>query len=426
MPKIAIIADDLTGANATSVLLTKQGFSAITYLDESKFTGVSNQTADIIAISTSSRGMSEKEAYETVQKAVLKLSQQNIVFYSKRIDSTLRGNIGAEIKSMLNCLKDYMAIVVPAYPESKRTCVNGMLYVDGVLLEKTDAAKDAKMPVNCSVVNSIIQKQYNGVVASIYIDCVNKGVCCIKEKIISAKEEGCRLIVIDAVNNEDIKLIAQAVKESGVKVFTVDPGPFTAAFAKELLFMPRTDKKIFMVIGSITQLTIKQVEILKKSHETLLAKINCKNLLNMEGFVKEHKKAEKLILEKINSCKIVGVISDVTKTINLKSESKKLGITQEELSGLISNKIAEIALSIMNEIQESIGGIYTSGGDITVAALNAFGSDGIVVKNEILPLAVYGNILNGMYNNLPIITKGGLVGDENALRQCADYMLSKI
>ncbi|NMC56296.1 MAG: four-carbon acid sugar kinase family protein [Eubacteriaceae bacterium] len=425
MPKIAVIADDLTGANATSVLLTKQGFCAMTYLDESKFNDRLNQSSDVIAISTGSRGMSEKEAYDAVVKAVSKFAEKETVLYSKRIDSTLRGNIGSEITAMLDYLKDYTAIAVPAYPASKRTCINGMLYVDNVLLEKTDAAKDAKTPVNCSDIRDIIQKQYSGDTALIDINCVNKGISYLKDRIISAKEEGLRVIVIDAADDKDIKLIAKAVKESAIKVFAVDPGPFTAALAGQLTVSKNTHTKVFLIIGSITPLTNKQVENLKKAYDTLLVNINCRNLLNKEDFEEEYEKAEKLIIQNTNS-RIIGITADFAEIIDLKIQSEKLGITQEALSGLISNKIARIALSIIDKISESIRGIYTSGGDITVAVLNAFNADGIYIKNEVLPLAVYGSIINGTYDNLPIITKGGLVGDENALIRCVEYMLLRI
>lgn len=426
MPKIAVIADDLTGANATSVLLAKQGYSAVTYINESKFAAGGRQTADVISISTGSRGMCEKEASEAVCKAISKFDRETISLFSKRIDSTLRGNIGAEIKAMLDYLKDYTAIAVPAYPASKRTCVNGMLYVDGVLLENTDAAKDAKTPVSCSDVRDIMRKQYNTRAALINIDSVAKGISFIKNEIVSAKESGCRVIVIDAVNDDDIKTIAKAAADSGIKVFSVDPGPFTSALAGELFDISQKHKKIFLAIGSITDLTNKQIESLNKTHSALLAKINCNNLLTSSGFEAELIKAETLITKQINAFEIVGIIADSSKIIDLKNESEKLCITQEELSGLISNRIAQIALAIMNKFSKHIGGIYTSGGDITVAVLDAFNADGIYVKNEALPLAVYGSIIGGEYDNFSIITKGGLIGDENALIRCVEYMLSKI
>ena len=80
----------------------------------------------------------------------------------------------------------------------------------------------------------------------------------------------------------------------------------------------------------------------------------------------------------------------------------------------------------MERRESFIGGLYTSGGDVTVAVCKAFKSSGIAVKDEVLPLAAYGRIINGEYNNIPIITKGGLVGDSTALVKSVEYLLTKI
>ncbi|MDY6416382.1 MAG: four-carbon acid sugar kinase family protein [Succinivibrio dextrinosolvens] len=54
------------------------------------------------------------------------------------MDSTLRGNIGAETDAMLDSLgEQYTAIVVPTFPSSGRTVVGGYLLVNGALLHKT-------------------------------------------------------------------------------------------------------------------------------------------------------------------------------------------------------------------------------------------------------------------------------------------------
>ena len=80
----------------------------------------------------------------------------------------------------------------------------------------------------------------------------------------------------------------------------------------------------------------------------------------------------------------------------------------------------------MEESGSQIGGLYTSGGDVTVAVCKELNSSGIVVKDEVLPLAVYGRIFEGEYDNYPIITKGGLVGGDDALIQSVEYLLTKI
>ena len=99
MPQILIAADDYTGANDTAVLMTGIGFSTYTVLEEDVNC---LPDAQCIAISTDSRACPDQEAYRRVYEVTAKLRSGDTFLLSKRIDSTLRGNLGAEIDAMLN------------------------------------------------------------------------------------------------------------------------------------------------------------------------------------------------------------------------------------------------------------------------------------------------------------------------------------
>lgn len=75
---------------------------------------------------------------------------------------------------------------------------------------------------------------------------------------------------------------------------------------------------------------------------------------------------------------------------------------------------------------DELGGLYTSGGDITQAFLERIGTAGIQIKDEVIPLAVYGSIMGGKLDGKAIVTKGGLIGDEYTLFQCAKFLSTKI
>lgn len=430
MLKIAIIADDLTGANATGCLLTKQGFSAITFLNLDTFNENADQSVDVVSINTASRGMTERQAYEIVQKVLNKLPNEEGMLYSKRIDSTLRGNVGIEIKSMLDYLSNHVAIVVPSFPASGRKCIEGYLYINQILLENTDAAKDPKRPVIHSNVETIIHEQYHGSIASIYLDEVLKGDDYIKYHILKASTEGYRVIVIDAATDEDILNIAKAVKDCAIPVISVDPGPFTAALSKEILRQPgsKSRKKILLSIGSVSELTRKQIKNLKIKYKSLFYYVDAKNLLNTELLYEECMKATQFFERGIADYDILGITANHIEEdiLNLKMEADKLGITEEEVSNLIADGLAKITLKVLEDNTNYIRGLYTSGGDITIAVCKELKASGIVIMDEVLPLAVYGTIFKGEYHGYPIITKGGLVGDDNALICCVEYLLNKV
>ena len=103
MSKVVIVADDLTGANATSVLLVRNGFRASTFLDLDKYKKESSEAIDVISISTDSRGLTGEEAYGRVSQVMDRMCHEDVALFTKRIDSTLRGNVGMEMKEPRRC-----------------------------------------------------------------------------------------------------------------------------------------------------------------------------------------------------------------------------------------------------------------------------------------------------------------------------------
>src|SRR4051812_12242875 len=95
--KFAIIADDLTGANDSGVQLAKIGLKT-SVVFRRNMQAVREQEA--VVINTDSRSISKGEAYRRVKEAaiILKAFSTEIIF--KKVDSTLRGNIGNEIDAV--------------------------------------------------------------------------------------------------------------------------------------------------------------------------------------------------------------------------------------------------------------------------------------------------------------------------------------
>jgi uncharacterized protein YgbK (DUF1537 family) len=252
----------------------------------------------------------------------------------------------------------------------------------------------------------------------------------LRSSIISEKEKGNKVIIIDATTDEDIDVIAKAVTMTKLSVIAVDPGPFTAALVKELVPKPAKGRgqKALLTIGSVSNLTRKQIEELRVRHNPLLVSVDSKKLIYDNSKAAEINKVSSKLLSEMDDYEIIGIIttSNEYEVLDLGSIAKELGITEEEVAQRISNGLAEITNKVLQQSETAIGGLYTSGGDVTVAVCNRLEAAGIAVKDEVLPLAAYGRIVQGKHNNTPIITKGGLVGDDNALIKCVEYLLTKI
>ena len=417
MQKYIVIADDLTGSNATCSLFKKIGLRAASIL---KLQGDINYDVDVISYSTASRGLDKEEAYKKVSEAIKILKNKDVLVYNKRIDSTLRGNIGTEINAMLDNLEDdRIAVVIPSYPDSGRIVVNKTMLVNGVLLENSDAGKDPKTPIKTSCVESLIQKGIKYSSTYFTLSDIEQPIEEIVKKIQEAIKKS-RVLIFDAVNNEDIIKISKAIIYSDINIITVDPGPFTLYYSKELQKKNHLEKKILMVIGSVTATTKKQIEYILQEEDIFLVKMKVEDFFEKETCLKEIERVISFIKKGIASYDLFLVTTSPIgdeKKADLQKLAENLNTTVEEISKIIANTLTETVVKILKET-EKFEGVYSSGGDITIALLEKLKAIGVEIREEVIPLAAYGRIIGGDFPNLKLVSKGGMVGDEKTIKLC--------
>ena len=417
MQKYIVIADDLTGSNATCSLFKKIGLRAASIL---KLQGDKNYDVDVISYSTASRGLDKEEAYNKVSEAIKILKNKDVLVYNKRIDSTLRGNIGTEINAMLDNLEDdRIAVVVPAYPDSGRIVVNKTMLVNGVLLENSDAGKDPKTPIKTSCVESLVQKDIKYSSTYFTLSDIAQPIEEISKKIQEAIKKS-RVLIFDAVNNEDIIKISKAIIRSDINIVTVDPGPFTLYYSKELQKKNHLEKKILMVIGSVTATTKKQIEYILQEEDIFLVKMKVEDFFEKETCLKEIERVISFVKKGIASYDLFLVTTSPIgdeKKADLQKLAENLNTTVEEISKIIANTLTETIVKILKET-EKFEGVYSSGGDITIALLEKLKAIGVEIREEVIPLAAYGRIIGGDFPNLKLVSKGGMVGDEKTIKLC--------
>ena len=151
MARAVIIADDLTGANVTGALLRKNGYRFATFRHGVPVGPEVLADYDAVAVSTDSWGIGAGAAYDRVKRTAQAFVLPEGCFYQKRIDSTLRGNIGAETDGLLDALGgEAVALVCAAYPDVDKLVAGGYLLIEGNLLERTGVSRDPKCPVTLS------------------------------------------------------------------------------------------------------------------------------------------------------------------------------------------------------------------------------------------------------------------------------------
>src|SRR5215212_4460698 len=139
---IAVIADDLTGAADTGVQFVHAGYRTAVFF---RVTQKLADDLDAVAFDTDSRTMPAGFAAKRVLDAAHVSRGARIVY--KKLDSTLRGNIAAELAAVLNAARRDPAVVAPAFPAAGRTTAGGTQFVHGVPVDETEMRNDPRTPV---------------------------------------------------------------------------------------------------------------------------------------------------------------------------------------------------------------------------------------------------------------------------------------
>ena len=131
-PRVLVVADDLSGAADCAITWANWGLEAVVALDAGTAGG---EAAQVLAVDTDSRRLAPQDAAAVTQRAVERHAGPDCRVLYKKIDSTLRGNVGAEVAAAAGAGR--FAIVAPAFPAAGRTMQDGRVQVAGTPLEAT-------------------------------------------------------------------------------------------------------------------------------------------------------------------------------------------------------------------------------------------------------------------------------------------------
>src|SRR5215203_5696034 len=155
---IAVIADDLTGAADAGVQLVHAGYrTAVLFFGYE----VLADDLDAVSFDTDSRTMPAGFASKRVLKTAHAAREARIVY--KKLDSTLRGNVAAELAAALGGARRERVVVAPAFPAAGRTTVGGTQRLHGVPVDETEMANDPHTPVRVAHVPSLLADAFASV-----------------------------------------------------------------------------------------------------------------------------------------------------------------------------------------------------------------------------------------------------------------------
>src|SRR5688572_939807 len=139
------LADDLSGALDAAAAFHEAGRSVIVTLSPDKLPTM--PAADVVGITTETRNASAAEAAALVAAAIAQGRVRGARLLYKKIDSTLRGPVAAEVTALAAAMPHATILFCPANPRAGRTVRDGVLLVHGVPVASTEFARDPVSPV---------------------------------------------------------------------------------------------------------------------------------------------------------------------------------------------------------------------------------------------------------------------------------------
>lgn len=403
IPAVLAIADDLSGANVTGAALRRHGFRTA-ILRELDGLGEWSGDAPALVANTDSRNVRPEEARRRVEYAVSSVQTE---FVSKRVDTTLRGNIAVEIESVLRAVRQrnperpVRVLMVPAFPSAGRTTIGGHQLVGGVPAHLTAAGQDPLQPLKSSNVIEIAKGATSLEAVHLNLDAISPPY----DQLRSALQQHADLVVCDGATDGHLQAIAdvaaQISSEQQTNWIPVDPGPFTAHLAKALgLSDGDQPGPVLAVVGSTTELTQRQIGFMQDQVASHFVRVPADATFDPTEAVRE-------LTTQIssNNATVVGFyVSPVREGFDASRASQLLSTL-----GLLARLTLE---------DNPVAGLFLSGGDVAAAVLHELDCDGLEVVGEVEPLTVLARLTCERWQKLPIVTKGGLVGDTKTAVRC--------
>jgi len=414
--KLAVIADDLTGANDTAVQFAKCGLNSCVLL-QAEAGVIDSGATDVVVLDTDSRSVSVKTAYDRVAKGSRLLLEAGVTAVYKKIDSTLRGNIGIEIAAAADVLQPELVAIVPAFPSNCRITVGGYHLLQQVPISRTEIAQDPKTPVRESHVPTLLAQQTDRPIGYIPLGLIMAGQAAIQTAIQEQLAQGKQWVVFDAANEEDLQQIAAAAKNSAKLLWVgsaglaeVLPSIYGWECGSKCQPTPAAGP-VLAVVGSVSKVTRAQVATMLKQPRTKLVEVSARDLI--AGTTEIIETVANTAIEQLRADQDVVITSSVAELV----VDKPLAGVGERPSDRIAATLGKIGARVMERI--SLAGVYLTGGDTAINVCRATGASGMEVVDEVAVGIPLGRLRGGRNAGLQVVTKAGAFGDEKIMVKAA-------
>jgi len=286
MLEIAVIADDLTGAADTGIQFRALYAHALLMADNGLAARPPQPMPEVLAVQTMGRALPVAPARARVRLAGegLTLWRPGRVF--KKVDSCLRGNIGAETDALMDTLGLPMSFIAPAFPKVGRTTRDDVHRVHGRPVAESEMGRDPATPVTESRLSGVIAAQSHHRVGHVDLETVQAGDTALVAAVRRLAAEGARHIVFDITEQVHLTAVARLALESFPDALLVGSAGLAeglcdcrrhraASPAKKLAAAPGHH---LIALGTASPRARRQVEVLEAAYPCTLIELDAGRL----------------------------------------------------------------------------------------------------------------------------------------------------
>ena len=415
---VLVIADDFTGANDAGCGFALAGARVNVLFDSQSMSD--KQMADVWVVSTDSRAEEPTEAAKRVSQALkhgIKVPSQDWIF--KKIDSTLRGNLGAEVEAALLQSGSNLALIAPAVPKLGRITRNGECYIHGMRLTETEFASDPKTPVSSAVIKERLAEQSNLPCAVLDLEQVRGPQ--LLALLQQASSKGPCYLVVDAEQDEDLLRVVQAAASLSQRPVLVGAAGLSDALSN-FLSTPRC-RSVLAVVGSMSEISQRQIAHLQQQRTVCLVDVDISELFMTPSWPQRESWCQSVIqaLSAGQHC-VIRTCQNHQQRDHIAALCEQHQVNRAQLGEEICHLLAQLVRDVLQSKKPD--GLYLSGGDVAIAVARGLGATGFQIAGQIAGCVPWGRLLN-VADPLLVMTRAGGFGDENTLTEVIRFIEEK-
>ena len=420
MTGIVVVADDLTGAMDTAHRFAERAYdTSVVAVPDAVETALDGASSPVVAVNTDTRYATAATAADVVGRVVARARPRTVY---KKVDSTLRGNVGAEVRAALDAADAELALFAPAFPRTGRYTVDGTQHVEGQPVTETEYGDDRNAPSSDRLAE--LFAGYDGLVERLDGAVIGSG----SERVTDAlddlvgRHDRAPIVCCDAATDAELSTIASA-GDGYDTVYAGSGGLAAHVEASVASTSPPTAPSVehgrpLAIVGSASRTTLTQVSRLP---DGLVVELDPLATLR-DGWKPDASPVTRRLAD--GQPAVVTAPADDDAVRRTLAAGRERGLSPAEVRGRVADGLAATAAAALESVRPS--GLVLTGGDVAVATLRTIGASTVTLSGTAVDAGVpVGAMADGDASGLALVTKAGGFGTERTLEACLDALSSK-